>query len=145
MSPKVWKCPKCGRRFAHKNQWHSCQVVPLSAHLKKAGPKVQAIYRAVIGAIGKFGPLQVVPTKSGINLLSRTSLGGIRLMRDQARLGIVMLEEVRSPRIRSTLRISPRSVVHYIDLTSTADVDAELKGWLRESYRVGMLAGTRPP
>jgi hypothetical protein len=147
MSPKpvtAWKCPKCGRRFARQRQAHSCQVVSLETHLKQAGPDVVAVFDEVVRHLRTCGPLDVVPTKTNISFLSRTSLGGIRLQRRKARLGIVLMRPVRDPRIQSTLRLSPRSVVHYIELATVADVDATVRSWLREAHEVGMLAGLRP-
>lgn len=139
----AWKCPTCGRRFARARQAHSCQVVPLSAHRAKAPPEVRRIYDAVVAFLRTCGPLDAVPTKSGINLLSRTSLGGIHLQKSKARLGLVMTRRVRSPRIQRVLQISPRSFVHYIDVATVAEVDKELKSWLAAAHEVGMMAGRR--
>jgi hypothetical protein len=140
----MWKCPKCGRRFARPKQAHSCRVVPLRTHLDKVPPKVRAIYRAVMRSLRACGPVQVAPTRSGINLLSRTSLGGIRLHRSHASLGLVLTRRLDNPRVASVFQISPRSFLHKVVLHSTAEVDAELRGWLREAYQVGLLAGRRP-
>jgi hypothetical protein len=118
-------------------------VVSLATHLRKASPEVQAIYRAVVAELKQCGPLDAVPTKTGINLLSRTSLGGIRLQKSKARLGLVLTRRIQDPRIQSVLRISPRSYVHYINVESMAGLDATLRGWLREAHQVGMLAGQR--
>ena len=140
----AWKCPKCSRRFARKHQAHSCQVVPLGAHLKKVPAEVQQIYRAIIGALRGCGPLQVAPTKTGINLLSQTSLGGVTLHRGYVNLGLVLTRRLEDPRVVSVLQISPRSYVHRVRVSSVAEVDAQLLGWLREAYQVGLMAGRRP-
>ena len=139
-----WKCPKCGRRFVHPNQAHSCQVVPLRAHLRKADPTARALYQAVIAAIRTCGPLQVAPTKTGINLLSGTSLGGITLHPGYLNLGLVLTHRVEDPRVVSVLQISPRSFAHRFRLRSLAELDPQLKAWIREAYAVGKMAGRRP-
>jgi hypothetical protein len=147
VSPKpvtTWKCPKCGRQFARPRQPHSCQVVSLETHLKHAGADVVAVFDEIVRYLRTCGPLDVVPTKTNINLLSRTSLGGIRLQRRKARLGIVLMRQVRDPRVHSTLRLSPRRIVHFIELATVGDVDAVVRRWLREAHEVGMLAGHRP-
>jgi hypothetical protein len=105
---------------------------------------VVAVFDEVVRYLRTCGPLDVVPTKTTINFLSRTSLGGIRLQRRTARLDIVLMRQVRHPRVHRTLRLSPRSVVHSIDLATVGDVDATVRRWLREAHEVGMLAGRRP-
>jgi hypothetical protein len=105
---------------------------------------VVAVFDEIVWFLRTCGPLDVVPTKTSINLLSRTSLGGIRLQRRKARLGIVLMHHVRDPRVQSTLRLSPRRIVHFLDLATVGDVDAVVRRWLREAHAVGMLAGHRP-
>lgn len=105
---------------------------------------MQEVYRAVVSELRSCGPLQVAPTKTGINLLSRTSVGSIQLQRAQAKLSIVLTRRLTDPRVRSVLRLSPQSFVHYIDLASVDDLDDAVRSWLREAHQVGMLAGRRP-
>jgi hypothetical protein len=105
---------------------------------------VLAVFDEIVRYLRTCGPLDVVPTKTNINFLSRTSLGGIRLQRRKARLSIVLMRQVRDPRVHSTLRLSPRRIVHFIELTAVGDVDAVVRRWLREAHEVGMLAGHRP-
>jgi hypothetical protein len=142
-SPSQWKCPTCGRRFARPRQAHSCQVVPLKVHLDKASPETRAIYHAVLKAIRACGPVQVAPTKTGINLLSGTSLGGLSLHRGFVNLGLVLTHRVDSPRVSWVLQLSPRSFAHRIKVGSPAEVDRELRGWIAEAYAVGRMAGRR--
>lgn len=146
MTPKSdvgWKCPTCKRRFAKRNQAHSCQVVPLATHLSKADADTLAVYRAILSILEALGPLQVAPTKSGINLLSRTSLGSLTLHRDYIDLSLVLTRRLESPRVRSVLQLSPKSFVHKVRVGSRAELDSELAQWLEESYQVGLMAGRR--
>jgi len=138
------QCPTCGRRFARPNQAHSCQVVPLQAHLAKASPETRAIYTAIIKVIRACAPVQIAPTKTGINLLSGTSLGGLTLHRGYVNLGLVLTRNLDSPRASWVLQLSPRSFAHRIRVGSPAEVDAELCQWIRDAYQVGKLAGRRP-
>jgi hypothetical protein len=117
--------------------------VPLSEHLEKASAEVRAIYDVVIEHLRGCGPLDTVPTKSGINLLSGTSLGGIELQKSKARVGFVLTRRLSDPRIGKTLQISRRRIVHYVDLESVEDVDHDVRAWLTEAHGVGMLAGKR--
>ena len=140
-----WKCPACRRRFARPRQAHSCQVVPLQAHLQKATPAVRQIYRAILRAIRVCGPVQIAPTKTGINLLSGTSLGGLTLHKTYVNLGLLLTRRLEGGRVTGVLQSSPRSFAHRVRVTSVAEVDAELRGWIAEAYAVGKLAGRRRP
>ena len=139
-----WKCPTCRRTFVRRNQWHSCQVVPLGVHLDKASPDARKIYEAILGALKRSGPFAAVPTKTGINLLSGTSLGGIRFRKDGVEVGLVFTRKLDHPRVIWSLQISPRTIVHRVMVRSLAEVDAELRAWLKEAYAVGLMAGRRP-
>ncbi len=86
---------------------------------------------------------QIAPTKTSINLLSRTSLGGAAVDKNAVRLSIVLTRRLEHDRVLGVLQISPRSFVHRFKLTSPDDVDAEFQGWLKESDEVGMMAGRR--
>jgi len=145
MSPAAprWKCPRCGRRFARARQAHSCQVVPLRTHLARGSPAARRIYHTVIKTLRRHGPLQVVPTKSGINLLSRTSLGSIALHRTWVNLALVLTRRLQDRRVAGLPQISPRTFVHRFRLTAVTDVDRDVREWLGEAYRVGILAGRR--
>ena len=139
----TWRCPVCKREFARKSQAHSCKVTPLEEHLSKATPETMEIYAALEAALRTCGPYTAAPAKTQINLLSRTSFGGITLRREWIRLGFVLTRDLDDPRIVSTERLSPRTYVHQVQLRSAADVDKKLRRWLEEAYQVGMLAGRR--
>ena len=128
-----------------RNQWHSCQVVPLDVHLERASPEARKIYDAVLGVLRRCGPFSAVPTKSGINLLSGTSLGGVRFRRDGVEVGLVLTRTLDHPRVIWSLQISRRTIVHRVMVRSLADVNAELRAWLKEAYAVGLMAGRRLP
>jgi hypothetical protein len=140
----AWRCPACNRKFARPNQSHSCQVVSLSSHLGKASVEVRAIYDALIAALEELGPYQAVPTKTGINIMVRTSLGGMTIHRTYVNLGLVFTRRIESPRVGMMLQLSPRSFVHRFRVNAASEVDTELRGWMAEAYAVGQMAGRRP-
>jgi hypothetical protein len=117
--------------------------VSIARHLEQADPEVRRIYEAVVAELQRCGPLEAVATKTGINLLSRTSLGSIKLQKRKARLALVLTRSMQDPRVQRVLRLSARSVVHYIDVSRVSELDQALRGWLREAHATGMLAGRR--
>lgn len=51
-------------------------------------------------------------------------------------LGFFLDRELTHPRIQRVERISRTKIAHHVHIVSAADVDAELAGWLRESYEI---------
>jgi hypothetical protein len=141
----TWRCPECKRVFARNSQAHSCKVASLESHLGKASPEALKIYAVLDEALRRCGPLRAVPTKSQINLMARTSFGGLAIRRNHLVLGFVLTRQVESPRLFSTLQLSPRTFAYKVRLESPTDVDDELWAWLREAYRVGLAGGRRDP
>ena len=78
---------------------------------------MREIYEAIIRAIRACGPVQIAPTKTGINL---------------------------GDRITSVRQLSPRSFAHRVRVAAVSEVDAELRDWIREAYAVAKMAGRRP-
>jgi hypothetical protein len=105
---------------------------------------VREIYRAIIRTIRASGPVQIAPTKTGINLLSGTSLGSLTLHRSCVNRGLVLARRVGGDQVTSVLQLSPRSFAHRVRVAAVSEVDAGLREWIREAYAVGKMAGRRP-
>jgi hypothetical protein len=50
---------------------------------------------------------------------------------------LVLASRIDSPRFTRIETFSPRNVLQAFRLTSAAEVDAEMVGWLAEAYQVG--------
>jgi hypothetical protein len=122
---------------------HSCKVTSLDDHLAKTSPEARRIYAAIENYLRSLGPLIVAPTMTGINLLSRTSLGSIAVRKDSLDVGFILTHEIASPRISWRLQLSAHTYAYRTRLQSMDDFDEELRGWLREAHAVGMMAGKR--
>lgn len=138
----MWQCPVCEREFAKKSQAHSCQISSLETHFRKASPETLKVYSALETALGELGAYRAVPTKSQINLMVRTSFGGLQMRRNSIALGFVLTRRIEHPRL-SALQLSPRTFAYKVQLRSPADVDDQLREWLKEAYQVGLAAGRR--
>jgi hypothetical protein len=49
-------------------------------------------------------------------------------------LSIAMDRELTSPRFKEVAHPSPRTWQHHLEIRDVADVDDEIKAWLREAY-----------
>ncbi|HLG17016.1 MAG TPA: cyclase family protein [Blastocatellia bacterium] len=139
----VWICPVCRREFARKSQMHSCKVTSLETHLAKASPETRRIYEAVEKFLRGIGRLSIVPTKTGVSLLSRTLLGGVSIRKDYLYIGFILTREIEDRRFLRAERGSRRTYVYRIQLRTLADFDDKVRAWLREAHEVGMMAGRR--
>ena len=103
---------------------------------------VPAIYRALLEAIGGFGPIEVQPKSTSIHLVAGSAFAGVHPMKNRLRLNIRTDHPLGGERIVRTEQISARRFHNEVDLRSTADVDRELLDWLRAAYALGATGRT---
>ncbi|MGH2628330.1 MAG: DUF5655 domain-containing protein [Anaerolineales bacterium] len=132
----VWKCPDCGRRFAKRNQWHSCAVRGVEAHFEGVDPAVREIFDRLLERLHTLGPLRVDAVKTSINLISRHHFGGVMVRRKHLRVGFLSSEPIQSSRIVRSQRLGPKRVGNSVELHSRAEIDDQLMAWLREAYEL---------
>jgi len=134
----MWACPECGRRFANRNQSHACAPLgTLDRHFAGASPAVRATFDRVLEAVGRLGPVEVLPEKTRIALHVRMSFAAFLPRRHWLAGHLVLARRVDSPRLRRVQVFSPRNVVHEFRLASPDEVDQEFTAWLAEAYQVG--------
>ena len=68
MKESYWRCPKCGREFSKKNQFHSCVSVSIDEHFKNKPPKLKEIFDYLRENVKKFGQIRIDAVKTAINL-----------------------------------------------------------------------------
>jgi hypothetical protein len=57
----LWRCKKCGRYFANRNQSHACGRHDLEHHFSGKPPKIRALFDHVVAAIRVLGPVRILP------------------------------------------------------------------------------------
>lgn len=142
----LWTCPKCGRGFANRNQFHFCSDVRLEDHFAGREPEVVATFRRLIEVAEMSGPVKVLPEKTRIAFQVRMSFAAFSLRRRRIDGHVVLARRLESPRFRRIDVISPRNQVHVFRLQEPAEVDGEVEQWLAEAYSVGAkrhLSGVR--
>lgn len=60
----LWKCPKCGRLFANRNQSHFNSRYTLGEHLAGESPHAIALFREFAKLLKRCGSVRVVPEKN---------------------------------------------------------------------------------
>jgi hypothetical protein len=135
--PPLWRCERCGREFANRNQSHACGRDDLDHHFTGKPPKIRALFDAVVAAIQDIGPVEVLPEKTRIAFHVRMSFAQVTPRRAWLDGHIVLARRLESPRFRSVQTFSPRNHLHAFRLETVEDIDDEFRGWLAESYAVG--------
>jgi Domain of unknown function (DUF5655) len=133
----LWRCPRCGREFANRNQPHACGRFELAPHLAGRDPEVVATFWRLVELAERNGPLVVVPEKTRIALQVRLSFAAAVLRRHWLDGHVVLARRLPNPRFRRIESISPRNHVHHFRLRGPAEADEEVAAWLAEAYLVG--------
>ncbi|HJU69450.1 MAG TPA: DUF5655 domain-containing protein [Gemmatimonadaceae bacterium] len=135
--PPLWRCERCGRAFANRNQTHACGRHDLDHHFAGKSPRIRALFDAVVAAIREIGPVEILPEKTRIAFHVRMSFAQVTPRRAWLDGHVVLARRLESPRFRSVQTFSPRNHLHVFRLETLEDVDAEFRGWLAEAYEVG--------
>jgi hypothetical protein len=133
----MWQCPECGRRFANRNQTHTCGLHRLEEHFVGRDQIVIETYRALEAAVRDTGDVIVLPEKTRIAFQVRMSFAAATLRRSWVDAHVVLARRLENPRFRKVETFSPRNHLHLFRLASPEEVDDEVKAWLREAYAVG--------
>jgi hypothetical protein len=137
-APKLWRCPRCGRTFANRNQSHACTPLgDLDKHFDGKAAVVRKTFDEVLAAVNALGPVQVLPEKTRIALHARMSFAAFVPRSTWLDGHLVLARRIDSNRFRRIETFSPRNVLHAFRLTSPQEVDAEFRQWLAEAYQVG--------
>ena len=138
ISRPLWRCPRCAREFANRNQSHTCAALrTVDEHFAGKPPAVRALFDQFVRMVERIGPVRVLPEKTRIAFQTRMSFAQITPRRRWLDGHLVIARRLESPRFRRVDTMSPRSHVHFFRLTSPADLDAEFRAWLVEAYAVG--------
>jgi len=133
-SPRpLWTCPRCRRRFANRNQSHSCGQFTVEQLLDGKPPAVVELYDRLAECLQRCGEVVIAPTKTRILFKVRTVFASVAVARDRLDLLFVLGRRLTSRRIKKAQREYP-GVVHFVRIERPDDLDDDLDGWLQEAY-----------
>ena len=133
----LWKCPRCKRTFANRNQTHTCGLHDLESHFRDKPPEIRALYDAVLAAVQALGPVTVLPEKTRIAFHVRMSFAQVTPKMGWLDGHVVLARRLEHPRFRSIQTFSPINHLHTFRISALADVDDDFRAWLAEAYAVG--------
>lgn len=144
-SGRSWTCPRCGRRFRHANQAHSCGSVSLEEVLAGAPPSVGLLFRAIEDRARLCGPLTLAPTKTRIGLQSGTLYGAVRLGRTGAHLELRLPRREEHPRFTRIEPAQSGAWKHHLVVRTLDDLTPEVERWICAAHRWGESPDGPPP
>lgn len=107
--PPLWRCPRCRRFFANRNQSHACGRYALASHFASKPPKVRAIFEKLRALAKKNGPLTLLPEKTRIAFQVRMSFAAFVIRRNWVDGHVILARRLESPRFRDRNVLAAKS------------------------------------
>ena len=133
----LWRCPRCGRGFANRNQTHTCGLAGIESHFAGKSAEVRAIYDALVKLVERCGPVTVLPEKTRIAFQVRMSFAAVSVRKNHLVGHFVFARRLEDPRFLRVETYSPKNHLHAFRIDRLEDLDAEFESWAREAYAVG--------
>jgi len=133
----LWKCPRCRRVFANRNQSHACGRHRLRDHFTGKPAHIRRIFDRFLALLKTIGPVHVLPEKSRIAFQVRMSFAQLTPRRQWVDGHVVLARRLEHPRFRLVQTFSPRNHLHAFRFTAVEELDDVVLAWLREAYAVG--------
>jgi hypothetical protein len=108
----------------------------VKAQFEGKDPVVRRTYDRLLTQVQRFGRIAEEPKKTSIHLVNATAFAGVATRKNSIVLTIKSDRHLASPRIHKTEQTSARRFHHEARLTSPADIDTELLGWLKAAYEL---------
>lgn len=134
----LWRCPKCDRVFANRNQMHTCAGLhDLEHHFAGREPIVRELFDLVATAVRSIGPVIILPEKTRIAFQVRMSFAQVTPRKRWLDGHVVLARRLEHPRFRKIETFSARNHLHAFRLEHPIDIDRTFIAWMREAYAVG--------
>ena len=116
--------------------WHACGAYTVEAFLAGKGDRARSLFLAFVEAISQCGPVLPAPAKTRVAYMVRTRFCAVERLSDRSlRAEFGLPYPLTSPRI-SKVDDLKGWYVHWITINAPADLDAELRSWLCDSYHL---------
>lgn len=135
-----WVCPECGRRFGRVRQGHECAPAMTLEEYFATGPSHEhpvfdAVWAHLSTLVDDDGEgVHLEPVSVGIFFKRRTTFAQLRPMTRWVALWFGLERRLASDRLARKVVVSGSRFHHVVNLAGPSQVDAELKGWLTESF-----------
>jgi hypothetical protein len=116
--------------------WHACGDYSVEGFLEGKGERARELFEGFERLVAACGPYEVAPAKTRVAFMARVRFAGVNAISDRGMtIAFALPEPLRHARIRKVEHIARGWYGHWMRITDPAELDDELLGWLRESYR----------
>lgn len=143
-SGNLWECPKCGRPFVNRNQWHSCGPYSIASFLEDKSPSAVRLFHRFVELVEACGPVTIAPARTRIGFQVRMIFAVVNRLSDQSLdAHVVLSRRLENPRFTRIETLAPGSHIHHFRIQRVEELDEEVQAWLCEAYSVGRQAHLR--
>jgi hypothetical protein len=133
----LWTCPRCDAQFVTANILHSCGRFSLETLFARTDASTRAVFERLRVLVHDCGPVKMIPQKTRVVFMVRMRFLSVQPRKAYLRLGIVLSRRIDDPRFHHIEPYSPRCFGHVLHVSDVKELDAKVKGWLRQAYAVG--------
>ena len=134
----LWTCPECGAKLVTPKMWHACGPYSVNAFLEGKGARAREMFEGFAALLRQCGPVTAAPAKTRVAFMVRVRFAGVNSVSDRGMtISFALRRPLKHPRIFRIEKYNPRWYGHFLRILSPEELDDELLGWLRESYKVG--------
>ena len=130
----LWRCLKCGHRFASRNLWHSCGNYQLAGHFRHRPRVVRQLFNRWRALARSCGPVTVYAQKTRIVFQARVRFAGAIVHNDWLEATLWLRRRVEHPCLHRVESLGRLGYAVHFRLTRLTDIDAELEVLMREAY-----------
>ena len=132
----MFTCPDCNRKFKHKNQPHSCVVLPVDIHFENKKPVIRKIYNKIISSIKSLENISISSTPGAIIISSKSTFLAVKPKKEKVIIEFLLDEPSDDKIVKKIVKVSARRYAHFFHLKSPGDVNMNLIHLLKYSYKL---------
>jgi hypothetical protein len=118
--------------------WHACGSFTIDTFLEGKGARARELFEGFEALLSKCGPVTAAPAKTRVAFMVRVRFAGVSSVSDRGMtIAFALRRPLKSPRIFRMVKYNPKWYGHFMRIKLPKELDKELLGWLRESYKVG--------
>jgi len=102
-------------------------------------PLVREVLDRVAAALAPYGDVSFEATKAAVMVKRARTFAEVKPRRASVELGFIVSRRIDDARIAGTLDLTKTRIVHRVELTDAAEVDAQVRAWLTEAYQESPL------
>ena len=133
----LWTCPKCGKQFVNRNQFHSCKRRQVGDAFLNKPAWIRDLFDQFLKLANAGGAVRTVPNGDWLSLMVRVRFASIRPRKKWLDVTLWLPRRCESARFRRVETICPGVHAHTVRLVRPDDLDAELVGWVEQACAIG--------